>query len=204
MLITLITWKSWLFSLCFFICALLDIARYFTHSVRLRSATPFCSHTGSVMWRPRGDIGEQRRRGDGYDTELNCPIRALHFKESLCRGGKYDLLFFSHPNEVSCPRSKKIRGLLHIANLASWIILQIDSLVKTYITFVVLTNVFTKYKIHPPPSISLWRFPKIMRRFQAWRDNATTRVIGQFPAGGFRKQQVPANKQQSFQLQSAV
>ena len=44
----------------------------------------------------------------------------------------------AHPNEVSGTRSQKIRGLLHIKNLASWTILQIDNLVKTIIGLAVL------------------------------------------------------------------
>ena len=36
----------------------------------------------------------ERRRGDGYDIKLHYPIRALHFKESLFRGEKCDLLLF--------------------------------------------------------------------------------------------------------------
>ena len=63
---------------------------------------------------PQGDKGEgrrkeeERRRKDGYDIDPNCPIRALHFKESLCRGEKCDLLFFAHPNEAANSSLKKI------------------------------------------------------------------------------------------------
>ena len=53
----------------------------------------------------------ERRRGDGYDIELNCPIRALHFKESLFRGEKCDLLSFCSSKRGFKPTLSKNPGV---------------------------------------------------------------------------------------------
>ena len=93
---------------------------------------------------PQGDKGEgrrkeeERRRKDGYDIDPNCPIRALHFEESLCRGEKCDLLFFCSSKRGCKPKLEENPGVTVYKIRASWPILQIDNLVTKIISLVVL------------------------------------------------------------------